>query len=321
MSQGRDGTCKLWEIEESGLSRQPLSTIRTNSYHFCKLSLVKSSTWTGRISYIEELVEQPGCNANDVLVSESSSGDRERDILVEKPSERTTEDYSPTQFEDYLATNEPRLMALAGMESSQVEIWDLNNAKRIMGLPQTSNGSSSLENSAKKGGMCMSVQAFLPSESRGFLNILSGYEDGSMLWWDIRNPKLPLSFVNLHKEAVVSLAVDDLCNGGISGAADDKIVMFTLDHQMGTCSIKKEIILERPGIAGTSIRADCKIAATAGWDHRVRIYNYRKGNPLAVLRYHRAQCNAVSFSTDCKLMASCSEDTTVAMWQLYPPRS
>ncbi|KAF2925004.1 hypothetical protein DAI22_06g020400 [Oryza sativa Japonica Group] len=201
ISQGRDGSCKCWEIEEAGLSRRALYTIRTSTYHFCKMSLVKSTCST--------------CCTQSGLIS--ATGDIESQSTVTEERELGT------------CCKGPNIMAIAGQESSQVELWDIDNAIKVMCLPET--GSANLaDHPTKQRGLCMAVQAFFPCGA-AYVNILSSYEDGSTLLWDVRNPGLPVSSVKYHSESALSIAIDGLCNGGISGGADDKIVMFGLDHQ------------------------------------------------------------------------------------------
>ncbi|KAF8377868.1 hypothetical protein HHK36_031254 [Tetracentron sinense] len=43
-----------------------------------------------------------------------------------------------------------------------------------------------------------------------------------------------LNYSNFYKGKSLSLTVDGPCSGGISGVADDKMVLFTLDHKMVT---------------------------------------------------------------------------------------
>ncbi|CAF2068998.1 hypothetical protein Bca4012_087034 [Brassica carinata] len=306
ISQGRDGTVKCWDIEDGGLSRDPLLVLNTSAYHFCKFSLVKKP----KTSLKEAEGHSKNCNEQDV--------EDKRNVQCTDDRVGSVGDSGLLQVTDGDHAESATYVAVAGEEPTEVEIWDLNTRSKIIQLPQATPDESACA-STKERGMCMAVQLFSPPESQGFLHVLAGYEDGSTLLWDIRNPKIPLTSVRFHSEPVLSLCVASSCDGGISGGADDKIVMYNINHSTGSLTLRKEIILERPGISGTSIRPDGKIAATAGWDHRVRVYNYRKGSPLAILKYHGATCNAVSYSPDCELMASASEDATLAIWKLYPP--
>ncbi|KAJ8460237.1 hypothetical protein OPV22_033163 [Ensete ventricosum] len=172
VSQGRDGTCKCWEIEESGLSRKPLVTFRTNTYHFCKFSLVKSPAST----------ELLGQNSVDPLDGNSAWSTIDHKVHRETLDSEEGGPYFPDvnsdetsskQIEGFNTTRGSMLMAVAGEESHQVKIWDLNSGQWLMCLPQISDARST-EPPIKRRGMCMAVQAFLSSESQGFLNILSG---------------------------------------------------------------------------------------------------------------------------------------------------
>lgn len=290
LSQGRDGVVKCWELAEGSLSRQPSLTIQTEAYHFCKLALCKPVQESASL----ETNSQSRQRSNVCVSGGFSCAGRGRNLVV-----------------------------LAGRDPSVVEIWDVEGGTRVsqLGTPihDQTGSSTEIKNQKNSTGMCMALQAFSHPDSEGFLNVIAGYEDGSMAIWDLRNPKLPFITTRLHTEPVLSIALDGPCHGGVSGAADDKTIFYTLDYQQNTCLPKKEIVHGRPGIADISIRKDDKIVATAGWDRRVRIYDYHRRRTLAILKYHVDLVNAVGFSDDCNLLASASKDGSIALWSLYPP--
>lgn len=100
--------------------------------------------------------------------------------------------------------------------------------------------------------------------------------------------------------------------------------------------------LRNAGVADVSVRQDGKIMASGGWDgryhnilhssltlylmygsHRVRVFGWKKGKPLAVLNYHSATVHCVSFAghhallEDSNLLVCGSKDERISLWKLY----
>ena len=103
--------------------------------------------------------------------------------------------------------------------------------------------------------------------------------------------------------------------GGVSGAADDKVVFFCIDWELPALCMRKSLQVKQQGIADLAIRNDGRVTASAGWDSKVRVMDYRKAKALAILRYEVSQlfltdgqgfasmnyehCLSAAVSTDC----------------------
>ena len=125
---------------------------------------------------------------------------------------------------------------------------------------------------------------------------------------------------------MLSLDVDVKGEHALSGAADCMLSVVPLrggapGPPTAQLSVPPTESSGTGGIASVAMRPDGRIFAAGGWDRRVRLWQYRKLKPLAVLRTHGGTVNAVCFSRCSRWLASASSDKTVALWTIFPPKA
>ncbi|XP_069476145.1 guanine nucleotide-binding protein subunit beta-like protein 1 isoform X2 [Ambystoma mexicanum] len=201
------------------------------------------------------------------------------------------------------------LLALAGGETSEVKVLELPSKKLVCAL--TPGGEPRL-------GMPMCLRLWQPPSGTSPL-LLVGYEDGSVAVWTIAGKKM-LSRVTCHQDPVMCLHFDPERAQGVSGSSEKTLCVWRFDDQQ-CLKVCKTLTLTNPGIADAALRQDRKILATAGWDHRLRIFGWKTLKPLAVLDYHTATVHCVAFSDHSiakdRLMAAGSKDQRISLWALY----
>ncbi len=151
------------------------------------------------------------------------------------------------------------------------------------------------------------------------LHALAAYEDGSAALWDCRAPAVPLASARLHDETALCIAVTPDCRGGFSGGADATLAAFDLCVPEGSLTLGQRLELPAPGVADVALRSDGRIAASAGWDGKLRVWHARRRRPLALLRWHGAQAACAAFSADCELLAGGGRDNHISVWGVYQP--
>jgi len=207
----------------------------------------------------------------------------------------------------YEPSESTSLIAFPKEDPHCIEIWDIRENKAVHHLKCDSNDS--------KLGMCMSLKIFQPKKTSDII-VASSYENGSIYFSNLKTGTIMMSS-KLHSQPALCFDIDDEGAQGVSGSAGTNIVIFSLDYEKESCSIAKEFTVNHEGIATSKIRQDQKIFATGGWDHRIRIYNWKKLKPLAILKGHTEGVFCLDFSPLSNLMASGSKDKRIAIWSIY----
>uniref|UniRef100_K3WKA8 Anaphase-promoting complex subunit 4 WD40 domain-containing protein n=1 Tax=Globisporangium ultimum (strain ATCC 200006 / CBS 805.95 / DAOM BR144) TaxID=431595 RepID=K3WKA8_GLOUD len=211
------------------------------------------------------------------------------------------------------------LIVSPSAESNQIFIYDVRS-------PATSRPSLQVavpDGSSKKG-MCMSLCLF---ESRSGNNgaaqtyIAAGYESGELAILELRSGGKLASEAQVTAGANPLLAFDVTQDGqsAICGSAGEDLYKAAFDASTFTISSESFFQCNHGGIGAIRIRGDQRIFATAGWDHRVRVFHLRKLKPLAILKYHTESVFGLDFSADSSMFVSASKDHKIALWSIYPP--
>ncbi|KAL4108951.1 hypothetical protein PRIC1_000659 [Phytophthora ramorum] len=164
---------------------------------------------------------------------------------------------------------------------------------------------------ATKRGMCMSLSLFESRVAQG--------EDGA--GGNVQTYIAAACETTITQGANALLSFDVTRDGrsAICGSSGEELYSAAFDVASYTLSSQSFFSCAHGGFSCVRIRGDQRIVATAGWDHRVRVFHMRKLKPLAVLKYHSESVFALDFSDDSALLSSCSKDHKIALWSIYLP--
>ncbi|KAI7863092.1 WD40-repeat-containing domain protein [Spinellus fusiger] len=166
-------------------------------------------------------------------------------------------------------------------------------------------------------GLCMAVQILDAPSNLEQLSLLVGYEDGSVakLLCDVTQKVTSIAWeTKLHKEPVLSMAINTDATWAISTSADNELVKYCL--LTGTAISHS---LKKSGISAVAIRSDDKLIATAGHDGRTRLFSSQL-RPLAVLACHRQSVYAAAFASVLNKdhwLVSGGKDGRISLWSIY----
>jgi WD40 repeat protein len=346
ISQGNDGLGKFWDVNSS--TTAPVHTIETESYTFFKSQVVEMTPrW-----------ERSNAASSSFVVTAASGASPPSDSLSSSstisPLPSSSYPSSPLLLLPCETASNMSLYDLRASATKEVQLLEIE--QRIPRDPHIEeNFRSRLHQKEidelddllakqppqyeRKVGMAMAARFFQPGEdetsapSMDRLNIAWASEAGVVGVWDIRAGK-HLFQQTLHKETLLSFDVTWSGRYGVSCSSSSDILAWSLDPVSSSIRVLGSITVPHEGQAEVVLREDGRLFATAGWDHRVRLFDSTTLAPLAILKEHTetVQCvampprspaiegassNEKQAHASSGYIASGAKDGKIAVYQLY----
>ncbi|KAK6596106.1 WD repeat domain-containing protein [Botrytis cinerea] len=242
------------------------------------------------------------------------------DIKVEEDGDSGKDEKVEVDVEKGEKSGDQLLLAVPNtLTSESIDIFHVPTLHRLHNIPSPG---------PEKPGMIMCLSLFFHPITK-CLTVLSGYEDGSVSVFSFtssisasssfpssapssRAPQWNIVYHSKsHIQPILSLSLDPSPDRKffLTSGADDRIIKYlipatttpfspsTSNSKSIISSAKDEPKMLKTAHAGQQsieMRNDGKIAVTAGWDGRARVYGVAKMRELAVLKWHKDGCFAIA---------------------------
>jgi WD40 repeat protein len=326
LTQGKDGQVKLWAptwasapaTASSSSSDSPTLVINTNSYSFFRC-----------VSLADVCVT--ACEATAVLAVWDARDGRPLNLIAceqDLPWHGEGEKPKLGMCMSAKLVHVPgstRLAVVCGFESGHVGVWALDGGAGSGGGGSVVDDAACCDHPHPVKDTETAVEAFARANGVTIEEIDDACDDDGGGGGSSKVGG-PLMLSKLHPEPVLCLDVLPDGSEGVSGSAGSLLQRFALNWAKGTLTITKTVTIPNDGVSDVLIRADQRVFASAGWDHRVRLFSWKTSKPLAVLVPHTETIHGLAFAEGpwtkgppnaSSWFASCSKDGTVALFDVY----
>ena len=141
--------------------------------------------------------------------------------------------------------------------------------------------------------------------------VMSGREDGKVVFWSLKNGKKLKTFTN-HRKAIVS--VDFIYKGSdhyiLSASQDGQVCI----RDLHTAKVHSSSNTHTDTLCCLSVSPDTSFLATGSNDATVHILSFPDAKLKGVLTGHRRSVRAVAILSDCIHCVTGSDDYTLRVW-------